>query len=94
MTKFLKNKYLHLFFVLILGLILGFYFGLQSSRAIQKHNYEAYEAVETFNTFAKYEFARDVASALKKKDYETAKCLADLEASSGLLGTVIHVPNS
>jgi hypothetical protein len=83
MFKFLKNRYLHLFLVLLSGLILGFYFGLQSSRVIHKKNYETYEAVETFNTFAKYEIARDIAGALKKKDYENAKCLADLEASSG-----------
>ena len=63
--------------------MLGFYFGLQRSNALHKHNYKAYEAVETFNTFARYEAARNIASALKKKDYENAKCLADLEASSG-----------
>ena len=80
MIKFLKNKYLHLFLVLLSGLILGFCFGFQRTRAVLKNNYEA---VQTFNMFANYETARDIASALKKKDYENAKCLADLEASSG-----------
>lgn len=82
MIKFLNNKYLHFFFVLLLGLTLGFYLGFQRSGTLNKHNEEVHKFVETFNTFAKYESARDIASALKKKDYENAKCLADLEASS------------
>ena len=80
MMKLIKNKYLQLILVLFLGLLIGFYIGFQRARIVFKYNYDA---VETFNTFAKYEIARDIAISLKKKDYENAKCLADLEASSG-----------
>lgn len=80
MIRFLKNKYLHIFLALVLGLVLGFLGGVRGGKAALQRSYEA---VDTFNTFAKYEIARDIASALKKKDYSNAKCLADLEASSG-----------
>ena len=80
MLRIIKNRYLHLLLTLSLGLILGMLFGYKRGVAIVSYGYES---VDNFNTFARYEGARDIASALKKKDYETAKCLADLEASSG-----------
>jgi hypothetical protein len=80
MINFIKNKYLHLFLVLIFGLILGFYLGYQREKNYLTYGYES---VDKFNTFARYEVVRNIASALKNKDYENAKCLADLEASSG-----------
>ena len=80
MLRMIKNRYFHLLLMLFLGLILGMLIGYKRGVAIVAYGYES---VNNFNTFARYESARDIASALKKKDYETAKCLADLQASSG-----------
>ena len=60
----------------LISLFVGSYLG---SKSIQQQ----YKKIEAFNTFAKYEISRDIASSLKKGDYKLAKCQADLEASDG-----------
>lgn len=78
MLKILKNKYLHLVLVLILGLMFGLYFGYHQALSVLK---QQFDTVKTLNELARYVITRDIAIALKKKNYDLAKCLTDLEAS-------------